>query len=205
MPLLTLAPSRGVSFDVVNPHTSLLLGVSDIETPAEIDGLLDHYFDRSLPNMQPYNDPTGEKSTSQYSLQTSASNGRQRILYDDADSARRNIMGIQGQESDIPPMPSSTPPSIALPMRPRRPPTPVPLVSGNDSQRREIQIHPNLREALGLDTESPSQIAGDSTDHGYLEDAPAEIQQPMVSTHESHCYPAFADGKSPYILSHFVG
>jgi hypothetical protein len=91
---------RGVSFDVVNPHASLLLGYSDIETPAEIDGLLDDYFNRSTQSIaMPYDDHTGEKSASQHSLQTSSSNGRQRILYGDADSARRNIMGIPTQSS----------------------------------------------------------------------------------------------------------
>ncbi|KAK6400771.1 hypothetical protein LTR95_019269, partial [Oleoguttula sp. CCFEE 5521] len=38
---------RGASFDVVNPHASLLLGPSDFETPGEIDGLLEDYFQQS--------------------------------------------------------------------------------------------------------------------------------------------------------------
>ncbi|OQO01959.1 hypothetical protein B0A48_12432 [Cryoendolithus antarcticus] len=38
---------RGASFDVVNPHASLLLGPSGFETPGEIDGLLEDYFQQS--------------------------------------------------------------------------------------------------------------------------------------------------------------
>lgn len=88
---------KGASFDLVNPHESLILGSSEIETPAEIDGLLDDYFGSrsTLGEMQPYDNFTGEMSASQTSLPTNASsNGRQRVLYDNPDNARRNIMGI---------------------------------------------------------------------------------------------------------------
>ncbi|KAM0719867.1 hypothetical protein Q7P37_004002 [Cladosporium fusiforme] len=63
---------RGASFDLVNPHASLLLSSSHIETPAEIDGLLDDYFEDS--DTMP------------------------RALYSNPDAARRNIMGLDGTD-----------------------------------------------------------------------------------------------------------
>lgn len=75
----------------MNPHESLQLGPNQIETPAEIDGLLDDYFrDSNDLIMQPYDDLTGEMSSSQQSV---SSNGRQRILYADPQEARQGIMG----------------------------------------------------------------------------------------------------------------
>ena len=59
---------------MVNPHNSLLLGVSDIETPAEIDGLLDNYFDSDNIDAMAYNDASREMSSSEVSLQTAVSN-----------------------------------------------------------------------------------------------------------------------------------
>ncbi|KAK5171180.1 uncharacterized protein LTR77_004324 [Saxophila tyrrhenica] len=92
---------RGASFDVVNPHESLLLGHSDFETPAEIDGLLDDYFNRSSQSLEmAYNDKTGgEMSAYQQSLHTSSSGGRQRILYEDPESARRAVMRLPATSS----------------------------------------------------------------------------------------------------------
>ena len=150
---------RGASFDVVNPHASLLLGVSDIETPAEIDGLLDDYFNNNRDSAtMAYNDPTGEKAASQQSFQTSSSNGRQRVLYDDPESARRRIMGIPGSGSQ-PPLPNTPRHDSALTQRsneqtpftglgPHRPGTPIPFEFR--SENRGLQIHPNLREALNV-------------------------------------------------------
>lgn len=63
--------SQGASFDVVNPHASLILGANDFETPAEIDHLLDGYFE-DMESRTP-----------------------SRVLYTDADSARRNIMRLE--------------------------------------------------------------------------------------------------------------
>lgn len=106
---------KGASFDVVNPHESLILGSSEIETPAEIDGLLDDYFHSTydLGTMIPYDDITGEMNTSQQSLPTAnSSNGRQRRVYDDADSARRAIMGLE-DGSHPPPSSSSHPPAAS--------------------------------------------------------------------------------------------
>lgn len=84
----------------MNPHTSFLLGSTDFETPAEIDGLLDDYFNFRDSATMPYNDVTGEKSSSQQSLQTASSEARRRILFDDPESARRKIMGLPGSSSD---------------------------------------------------------------------------------------------------------
>lgn len=82
---------RGASFDVVNPHPFLLLDVYNFETPAEIDGLLDDYFDESNTDNMPYDPVTGNMS--QNSLGTPIeSSRRSRKLYDDMDLARRSIM-----------------------------------------------------------------------------------------------------------------
>lgn len=97
---------RGASFDVVNPHASLILGTRDLETPAEIDVLLDDYFDDRISDMQ-YDSLTGEPSQS--SLRT-PSEGSRRILYDDPGSARRNILRVDEDSNSIP----SPPPSAVL-------------------------------------------------------------------------------------------
>ncbi|KAF7186030.1 hypothetical protein HII31_12631 [Pseudocercospora fuligena] len=91
---------RGASFDVVNPHASLILGARDIETPAEIDGLLDDYFDQPVERMQ-YDNLTGEPS--QISLRIPSESSR-RVLYDDPGSARRNILRVE----DVIPSPPAT-------------------------------------------------------------------------------------------------
>lgn len=161
---------------MVNPHKSLLLGVSDFETPAEIDGLLDDYFHSRDSVAMAYNDPTGEKSASQHSLQTSSSNGRQRILYDDPESARRKIMGLQnsgsqqtvlGPRYDTPIANRGTEPqtSIATFVQPR-PATPVPFATRTGDRR--LQIHPNLRAALGTDTRDSPYYEGDPYDLNQL-------------------------------------
>ena len=82
---------RVASFDVVHPHASLILGARDIETPAEIDGLLDDYFDQPVERMQ-YDNLTGEPS--QISLRIPSESSR-RVLYDDPGSARRNILRVE--------------------------------------------------------------------------------------------------------------
>lgn len=67
---------------MLNPHASLLLGPQDFETPAEIDGLLDDYF--NTPEMS---DP---------SLNHSDGSGRRgRQLFDTPDAARQKIMNIR--------------------------------------------------------------------------------------------------------------
>ncbi|KAK5121112.1 hypothetical protein LTR85_005596 [Meristemomyces frigidus] len=88
---------RGASFDVVNPHASLLLGTHDFETPAEIDGLLDDYFHRRASSLMPYDGLTGEMDES---LPASSDGSRRtRVLYSDPEDARRNIMRIPGVAS----------------------------------------------------------------------------------------------------------
>ncbi|KAK3710684.1 hypothetical protein LTR37_010103 [Vermiconidia calcicola] len=158
---------KGASFDVVNPHASLLLGNNNLETPAEIDGLLDDYFHsrEDLASMA-YTDRRGEFPTSQHSLQTSSSNGRQRMLYDDPESARRNILRIQSARSQQTAAPSpydDSPPlrrndesqlSFASNVH-QRPVTPIPFrnMSGGSTQRA-LHLHPNFREALSRGPES---------------------------------------------------
>jgi hypothetical protein len=91
---------RGASFDLINPRASLLLQPHDIETPGEIDGLLNDYFDeddedQATANMS-YNQRTGEPS--QASPRIPSENSRLlRTLYDDAETARRNILGVEDE------------------------------------------------------------------------------------------------------------
>lgn len=85
---------------MVNPHASLILGARHIETPAEIDGLLDDYFDHPEERMQ-YDSLTGEPS--QVSLRIPSESSR-RILYDDPSAARRKILRV---EDNLPSPPAS--------------------------------------------------------------------------------------------------
>lgn len=104
---------RGASFDLINPHASLLLGNNSIETPAEIDGLLDDYFeDRDDFEatdelvVMASNRGTGEQS--QQSFRSTSENSKQtHTLYDDADTARRQILRI--------PTPVTIPPQVEVP------------------------------------------------------------------------------------------
>ena len=198
---------KGISFDVVNPHTSLLLGVSDIETPAEIDGLLDNYFSDDF-GMEPYGYEAGEKSRSQQSFHTTGSNGRQRVLYEDPDSARRNIMGLTGSRSDetIIAVPGQNPVDDTPPVPPLtfspRPGTPNPYSPMSVGHPRGLQIHPRFREVLGVGAPSSSRVVRDDLDDDDLEHAPAEDYYGPVSTAESDCSPALADnGKPPCIAA----
>ena len=145
--------------------------------------------------MQSHNDSSGERSVSQHSIRTTGSNGRQRVLYDDPDSARRNIMRLQGgqtvvpgdgEESDIPPMPSTTPPSIPLPTPER-------------TGRQRIRLHPKFSEVLGLDTEGSSRTTRYDPNYQDLEEPAADDQRPIGSTHESSDSHALADGKTLYL------
>lgn len=72
---------KGTSFDLLNPHASLLLGPKEFETPAEIDGLLDDYFDNPEMSDQSPNPSDG-----------SSRRGRQ--LYDTPNAARREILRL---------------------------------------------------------------------------------------------------------------
>lgn len=106
----TVLHYRGASFDLVNPHASLLLGTKDIETPAEIDGLLDDYFHSADDLAMPYDEFTGEMSSSPASAAPEGSR-RGRTLFPDANSAHRHIMrrpfpepvasGLKCQESPL--------------------------------------------------------------------------------------------------------
>ncbi|KAK0785231.1 hypothetical protein LTR02_000373 [Friedmanniomyces endolithicus] len=80
---------RGASFDLVNPHASLLLGKNEIETPAEIDGLLDDYF---TSHTEMSSNGGQESSHSLGNSQDGSKRGR--LLYADAESARRTIMRL---------------------------------------------------------------------------------------------------------------
>ncbi|KAK1823997.1 hypothetical protein LTR12_001530 [Friedmanniomyces endolithicus] len=80
---------RGASFDLVNPHASLLLGKNQIETPAEIDGLLDDYF---TSHTEMASNAGQESSHSLGNSQDGSKRGR--LLYADAESARRTIMRL---------------------------------------------------------------------------------------------------------------
>ena len=150
---------------MVNPHQSLLLGSNNIiETPGEIDGLLDDYFDSTgHSDTMPYDNFTGEFSTSQQSLHTTSSNGRQRVLYKDPESARRTILGIHGTarqstndryQYDGSPLSHKdngldfefSDPNLPEPASPSRYSTFI----NQEQVPRRLQIHRNLREALRM-------------------------------------------------------
>ena len=110
----------------------------------------------------PYHDVTGEKSSSQHSLQTVTSEGRRRVLYDDPDSARRKIMGLPASSSQHPTI-ANTYQDSPLAHRSnenqttyfcsgqQQPNLPVPFAIPTETETpRSIRIHPNLREHLGL-------------------------------------------------------
>jgi len=66
-------------------------GTKDIETPAEIDGLLDDYFHSTDDLAMPYDEFTGEVSSSPTSAAPEGSR-RGRTLFPDANAAHRHIM-----------------------------------------------------------------------------------------------------------------
>jgi hypothetical protein len=91
---------KGASFDVVNPHASLFLGNHKFETPAEIDGIYNDYFD--IDDSVSVDDGSGSDmaidgtisaKVSQTSLRSHGDSPRTRVLYDDAEAARREILG----------------------------------------------------------------------------------------------------------------
>ncbi|KAI5359427.1 hypothetical protein Slin14017_G103290 [Septoria linicola] len=92
---------RGASFDVLNPHASLIIDPQTLETPAEIDGLLESYFE-DHDTMQ---DNTNQGDSSPHVPSESS----RRVLYENADDARRNILRIQEQSK-----PHVTPPPKAM-------------------------------------------------------------------------------------------
>lgn len=94
---------------MLNPHASLFLGSHNLETPAEIDGLLDSYFEDyntdTQDNMQT-NTAAGDSSPA--SSHVPSENSR-RVLYDNAEIAHRNILGIRSNDKT-----RITPPPRAL-------------------------------------------------------------------------------------------
>ncbi|KAI7099570.1 hypothetical protein KC352_g38181, partial [Hortaea werneckii] len=94
---------KGASFEVVNPHASLLLDTHSLEEPAEIDGLLDNYLDDSDDSiLMAYDNVTGEHFSSQMSLPSSSEGSRRRMLYTNPEDARRNIMHLPSAPSSPP-------------------------------------------------------------------------------------------------------
>ena len=89
---------------MVNPHASLLSGAADFETPAEIDGLLDDYFDlnRSSPSLPPayYMGNMSDASQQQLGEPGESMSRRHRMLYDNPLSARKNILGLPTSVAD---------------------------------------------------------------------------------------------------------
>ena len=79
----------------------MLQGTKDFETPAEIDGLLDDYFDRSSPHT-PSNKENDMASSQAARAQSDSGGRRLRTLYGDADSARREIMRLPSASSGVP-------------------------------------------------------------------------------------------------------
>lgn len=92
-----------------------MLGTHSIETPAEIDGLLDDYFeDHDDFIVMASNPDTGE--VTRQSLRSVSDSKQTYTLYDDADTARRNILRIP--TPDIRPAEVATegPPTAAVAM-----------------------------------------------------------------------------------------
>lgn len=88
----------------MNPHASLAL--HDLETPAEIDGLLDDYFHNHTSS-----DDMSAPTSSQPSLGESTK--KPRVLYDDADEARRRILSKDADD----PLPQLSPNHDEMPSR----------------------------------------------------------------------------------------
>lgn len=86
---------RGASFDLLNPHASLLLGTHSFETPAEIDGLLDDYFEDDDDDFLVMASDPGTGEATQQSLRSVSDTRQTNTLYEDMDTARRNILNIE--------------------------------------------------------------------------------------------------------------
>jgi hypothetical protein len=95
---------KGTSFDVVNPHASLFLGNHNFETPAEIDNIYNDYFDFDNPSSDDDSDDgmaiggTISSKASQASLRSQCDSPRTRVLYDDAEAARREILSLKSYQ-----------------------------------------------------------------------------------------------------------
>jgi hypothetical protein len=101
---------RGASFDVLNPHASLVPGSHNFETPAEIDGLLDSYFEVHDENTQDnMYDNTAAAGDSSPASSHVPSEGSRRVLYDNVKIAHRNILRTRGCDKS-----AITPPPRAL-------------------------------------------------------------------------------------------
>ena len=140
---------------MLNPHASL--GFHNLETPAEIDGLLDSYFedhnDHTEDNMQ-NNTATGESSPTSSHI---ASESSRRVLYDNAEIAHRNILGSRGMDKT-----QVTPPPRALlsasgSQRPFSDPFDL-TVSENGSSNTLLTINRILKEGRRTDAEASPRM-----------------------------------------------
>ncbi|KAF2765464.1 hypothetical protein EJ03DRAFT_207682 [Teratosphaeria nubilosa] len=167
---------RGASFDLVNPHASLLLGTKEFETPAEIDGLLDNYFDISQDSLDMQYDPITGNSIEQRGSTPSSEDGsrRGRPLYSDLSIARTNIMRIPSQPAASGQLDTGVPYQES-PLAHRSPPHSRPtLVLAGDHSIEEgmsamsvagsaAQPLPPPQEPAGIGEQSRSRSRGAST------------------------------------------
>ncbi|KAM3425793.1 hypothetical protein BST61_g7721 [Cercospora zeina] len=147
---------RGASFDVLNPHASLILGSRCLETPAEIDGLLDSYFQPDTQaNMEPestYDEPSpGEPGV--------PSEHSRRVLYDNASDARRKILHMSDADKGISPPPKAllTAGASRKVERPFSDPFDLTL-SDSDSHSTLMTINHIIKEGRRDDATSPARM-----------------------------------------------
>ncbi|PPJ53945.1 hypothetical protein CBER1_05847 [Cercospora berteroae] len=147
---------RGASFDVLNPHASLILGSRSLETPAEIEGLLDSYFQDHEANMQP--DQTYDEPPS--GVSGVPSEHSRRVLYDNASDARRKILHMSYHDKGL----VTTPPRALLGAnaarkgeRPFSDPFDLTL-SDSDSHSTLMTINHVLKEGRRQDVTPPARM-----------------------------------------------
>ena len=169
---------------MVNPHESFILGTNDIETPAEIDGLLDHYFaSRHTSEVMSSDDSPGQQSSSQQSSSPVYNVSRQgRVLYDDPESARRTIMRLRGasarsagdnsNDHESPLADRGYEANVTLsdsrPSAMTAPPTP-PNFPDESEGLNGLRNHRSIREALGLGVTHTRNDREGEQDLGLLE------------------------------------
>jgi hypothetical protein len=116
----------------------------------------------------PYDDVSGQKSASQYSLQTTSSNGRSAKMYPDPESARRGIMNLAtaGSQQTIVLHPSDDSSTLSYNNEDQ-------LEQSQTSNRGRIagvlDFHPNVEEAAASDPDpiNPSRYRPTARDEGF--------------------------------------
>jgi hypothetical protein len=168
---------KGAAFDVVNPHASLFLGNHKFETPAEIDNIYNDYFDIDNPSSDDDSDDdmaidgTVSSKASQTSLRSHSDSPRTRVLYDDAEAARREILSLKSYQNGPPLM---TTPKGALDER------------HNPLRFRQIsQSQPRFSQKSEPFDLHVSDVREDQIAHG-LGDIDRVMQSDGLTSHDNH-------------------